>query len=265
MKRNMTMGRVGLLVGMALIMGASASARADIITVPNASFESPTAPQVSPFAIPAFTAPDDDDWLQTPVPGWWPATAVEWDQSAGVFFNVAGMQHITNADGDQLAYMFATPDMGIYQDLAASYEVGRSYRLAVALRGGSGSMPLDSPIEVSLYYRDGSNNIVPVAAREFLNDQASSPTSLVDIVVNIPVVLSAHAWANQNIGIMIRSTVGLAEPELQGGTWGIDHVRLTDGSPVPAASTWGLVILALGMVACATILSRRGRQGVLVL
>jgi len=251
-----------MLTVIVAISGASTAARADVVTVPNASFESPLAPTVSPFAIPAFTAPDDDDWLQTPVPGWWPATEVEWNQSAGVFFNVPGGQHITNADGDQLAYMFATPDMGIYQDLSATYEVDRSYRLAVALRGGSGGMPLNSPVEVSLYYRDGSNDIVPVAASEFLNDQAGSPTSLVDVIVNVPVVLSAHAWANQNIGIMIRSAVELSEPELQGGTWGIDHVRLTGGSPVPATSTWGLLIIALGIVVTATIVFRRAPQRV---
>ena len=242
------------------LTGASAASRAEPISVPNHSFESPLAPTVSPFAIPAFTAPDDDDWLQTPVPGWWPATPAEWDQSAGVFFNVPGEQHITNADGDQLAYIFATPDMGVYQDLETTYEIGRSYRLTVALRGGSGGMPLGSPVEVSLYYRDGGNNIVPVAATEFLNEHSGSPTSLLDVIVDVPTVLPGDAWANQNIGVRILSTVELGEPELQGGTWGIDRVRLDAGPLVPAISSWGLIVLALGIVAFATLTARGSRR-----
>jgi hypothetical protein len=198
-----------------------------MVDVPNASFEEPRAPRVPPFARPAFSGFDDDDWLQTPLPPWWTFGQLAWNQSAGVFFNVPDPElHITNADGEQVVFMFATPDLGIFQDLAATYEVGRSYSLTVALRGGSGGMPLGSPIELSLYYRDDDGYIVPIAATEFLNDYTGSPTLLLDASVELTTVQPADAWADRPIGIMILATVGLDEPQLQGGTWGIDNVRL---------------------------------------
>lgn len=249
--------QVSLLVGV-LCTAGGAAARADAVTVPNYSFESPLAPRVSPFAMPAFSGSDTDDWIESPMPFWWPATIVEWNQSAGVFFNVPGLQHINNADGEQVAYMFAVPDMGITQDLAATYEVNRSYELRVALRGGSGGMPLGSPVEVSLYYRNGANNIVSIGATEFLNDNTGSPTSLVDVVVNLPPVMPGDAWAGKNIGIQIRSSVALNQPELQAGTWGIDNVRLnSENSSVPAASTWGLLIMTLALIILGTVSGRK--------
>jgi len=196
------------------------------VDVPNASFETPMAPQVSPFARPAFVAPDDDDWIQTPVPIWWTFGAEAWDQSAGVFYNAPGDFHIVNADGEQLVFLFGTPDLGITQDLAATYRIGRSYELTVALRGGSGGMPLDSPIELSLYYRDARDAIIPIATIEFLNEHSGSPTSLLDVTVELPTVQSDDPWACLPIGIRILATVGVEQKELQGGTWGIDDVRL---------------------------------------
>jgi len=220
------------LVVFVMTMGSAFSANSalalppEMIDVPNASFEAPLAPRVSPFARPAFVAPDDDDWLQTPVPAWWTFGAVPWDQSAGVFFNVPGALNISNADGEQVVFMFGTPDLGIYQDLATAYEIGRSYHLTVAIRGGSGGMPLDAPIEISLYYRDDSDDVIPFATTKFLNDNVGSPTNLLDVMVEAPAVGPGDPWACRDIGTMILVAVKLDEPHLQGGTWGIDNVRL---------------------------------------
>ncbi|MGB0715395.1 MAG: hypothetical protein ACPGXK_05925 [Phycisphaerae bacterium] len=259
-KQRILLGFAGCL--MAVFTASAGSADAAPVAVPNASFETPAAPPVSPFAIPAFFSSGADAWNQTPVPPWWPLTSVEWDQSLGVFLNVPGPLNITNADGDQLMFMFATPDLGVTQDLAATYEEGQAYELTVALRGGSGGMPLNSPIGVSLYYRDGGNNIVTIATTESLNDQASSPTSLIDVTVSIPPVQAGDAWAGQNIGIQIISTVGLDEPELQNGTWGVDNVRLEafSGAAVPAASTWGLIAMVLAIMTSAKLLQLRNKQ-----
>lgn len=205
------------------------------IDILDPSFETPLAPRVPPYARPAFMPPDDHDWLQTPIPMWWTYGSTAWDQSAGVFFNVPGSLHIMNADGEQVVFLFGTPDLGIYQDLGATYEPGLSYHLSVAIRGGSGGMPLGSPIEVSLYYRNNNGLQIPIAATEFLNENLGSPTSLLDVEVHTPVVSPGDAWACKNIGISILATVKLDEPELQGGTWGIDNVRLNalDGNLEP--------------------------------
>lgn len=185
------------------------------------------APRVSPFARPAFfDNGGTDGWVQADVPRWWSFGDVTWDQSAGVFYNVDGLLHIENADGEQLVFMFGTPDLGLTQVLSSTYEVGRTYELTVGVRGGSGGMPLGSPIEISLFYIDDLDATVTLAAAIYENDLLVSPTSLADVTVSLPEILAEDEWAGRNIGIAIRPDVMLEQVELQGGTWGIDNVRL---------------------------------------
>jgi hypothetical protein len=147
--------------------------------------------------------------------------------------------------------MFATPELGIFQDLSATYEEGRSYHLSVRIRGGSQGMELGRPIEIQLYYRDGSDAIVPIAVTEFLNDNLDSPTHLVEVTADLAEVEASDAWAGEDIGIRILST---ATESNQGGAWDIDNVRLT---AVPEPATVALVAIggAIGLAA------RRRRQG----
>ena len=112
-------------------------------------------------------------------------------------------------------------------------------------------MPIGAPIGIQLYYRDGSNAIVPIAMTEFLNENTGSPTELLDVTALLPTVLPTDAWAGENIGIRILSTVELQEVNLQGGTWGIDNVRLT---AIPEPASVGLLLLAGGLAL------RRGRR-----
>jgi hypothetical protein len=79
---------------------------------------------------------------------------------------------------------------------------------------------------VSLYYRDDDEVQIAIAVIEFLNENTGSPISLLDVPVMSPVVGPGDPWACRGIGIRIRSAVGLEETHLQGGTWGIDDVRL---------------------------------------
>ena len=65
-----------------------------------------------------------------------------------------------------------------------------------------------------------------VATSNVVFTLATFPTTthFVDCQVQVPTVRSGDAWAGQNIGVQLLSTVGF---ELYGGYWDIDNVRLT--------------------------------------
>jgi hypothetical protein len=50
---------------------------------------------------------------------------------------------------------------------------------------------------------------------------------LLDFSVNVPTVQSTNAWVGQNIGILIEA---ITSPELIGGVWDLDNVRLTEST-----------------------------------
>ena len=165
-----------------------------------------------------------------------------WDQLTGVFMNtsVTSADHIDNCDGNQAMWMFAVPEVGVFQDyntidwahatpthdFNAAFEAGKSYRLAIGVIGGGGGMLPGASLEVSLYYRDAVSNIVIVAAVNITNSPVifSNNTHLVDFNVDVPPVRPEQAWAGQNIGIRMLSTVS---SNLEGGYWDLDNVRLS--------------------------------------
>lgn len=220
------------------------------LSVPNGSFESPTPP-------PGFPAsPQVDNWQKSPQPVWFdPSTAgISWDQLAGVFPNTAvgTSNHIDNVDGNQAAYMFALPQVTLFQDaFGATFDVGKSYKLTVGILGGGG-IPAGASFEIGLYYRDGANNMVTVAATPitFNTTDFLSATHLIDFNVNVPAVQSGDAWAGKNIGVELLSTSGTGA-----GYWDVDNVRLTSAA-VPEPGTVGL--LAIG---ASGLLISRWRSG----
>ncbi|HWW03342.1 MAG TPA: hypothetical protein VNZ64_26805 [Candidatus Acidoferrum sp.] len=204
------------------------------ITVPNASFESP---------VTTFVNTHVDSWQKVPKPDWYVESGgYTWDQLAGVFTNTpAGdPSHIINCDGTQAAYMFAVPEVCLFQDydstdwshstpthaFNATFDPGTAYQLTVGVIGGGGNMMPGVTLELSLYYRDAGSNQVVVAATSITNTPAvfSNHVTLIDFQVNVPTVQVADAWAGQHIGIRLLSTV---DPSLQGGYWDLDNVRLT--------------------------------------
>jgi hypothetical protein len=206
------------------------------IHVPNYSFESPPTP---------FADPRIDSWQKAPQPATFdPNIFGPWDNLAGVFLNPASTNtdHIDNCDGSQLAYLFSYPQVGIFQDynstdwsngppthaFNARFEAGKSYTLTVGLTSSS-QEPLTpgATMQLSLYYRDGSNNMVTVAATTVTYDTSvfTNLTHLLDFQVNVPGVRTTDPWAGQNIGIQFQSTVA---PALLGGVWDLDNVRLTE-------------------------------------
>jgi hypothetical protein len=244
-------GRRSSRVGWGLLaLGVWAGAiQAQNIPVPNGSFESPTPP-------PGFPAtPLIDSWQKAPQPAWYDPDAfggITWDQTTGVFPNTAegSPDHIVNLDGSQAAYLFALPEVALFQELETAYEVGLSYTLTVGMLGSQG-IAEGSAFELSLYYLDEANAPVTLASTPVTYTTAVFPNAieLVDFSVNLSEVQAADAWAGQSIGIQFLSTFG------QGGVWDLDHVRL---QAIPEPGTMGL--LAMGLSALAMVRQRASRR-----
>lgn len=209
---------------------------AGTIPLPNASFESPATP---------FADPRIDSWQKTPKPAWWDETAYgPWDQLVGAFLNVPASepQHIDNCDGRQAIWLFANPQVGLFQDFDstdwsstvpthafdARFVPGNSYQLTVGLLVGTVyPMAEGASLELSFYYRDAASNRITVAATGVTNLPTlfSNSSHLLDFRVNVPPVQPGDPWAGQHLGVAILSTV---DPAKAGGYWDLDNLRLTE-------------------------------------
>jgi hypothetical protein len=219
------------------------TSEAQIIQVPNGSFESPGT---------SFADPRIDDWQKTPKPVWFDESqGGSWDQLTGVFKNTdaGASDHIDNMDASQGVFLFALPEAGLFQDydsifgtnnspnhkFDAVFEPGKEYDLTVAVLGGGGGMKPGVSLELALYYRDASSNMVIVASSTITNSTDLFPTNthFTDFNVRLPQVQATDAWAGQRVGVALLSTVGF---DLQGGYWDLDNVRLSASHPVPNGS-----------------------------
>lgn len=220
---------------MIFLLSVSASFAASSISVPNASFESPNVP---------FPSPNFNSWQKTAKPDWYDdgGGAFLWTQLIGEFKNTAvgNSNHIDNCDGLQALWLFAIPEVCLFQDydsvdwndpapthdFNATYEPGKSYHLAVGVIGTGGNMTVGATLDLSLYYRDLASNRIAIATTSLTNEPSvfSNNTHFVDCFVTVPTVRTNDAWAGKKIGIQFLST---ASVELQGGYWDLDNVRLT--------------------------------------
>lgn len=233
--------------------GCAGQLTAQTISVPNGSFESQVAPPTYPYVTTLI-----DSWQKAPKPAYFNETTfgLLWDQTAGLFQNppAPATNHIDNVDGNQGLYFLAFPQVAVFQDynttdwnhttpthaFNAIFQVGLSYKLTVGVLGGLGGMPEGTGLQLSLYYRDSGNNMVPVGTTAITYTAAGFPsaTHLVDFDVNVPTVQAGDAWAGQNIGIEIMSTSGTGS-----GYWDLDNVRLTE---VPEPGSVGLLACGMG-------------------
>ena len=87
-------------------------------------------------------------------------------------------------------------------------------------------MSNNATLQISLYYRDATSNMITVAATSITNNQGIFPnhTHFTDFEARVPTVRASDPWAGQTVGIQLLSTVST---NLQGGYWDLDNVRLS--------------------------------------
>ncbi len=217
------------------ILEGSNTSKAANVPVPNASFESP----VTPFADIRI-----DAWQQEPY---------FTNQESGLFSNVIeGQTPIDNCDGTQGAFLVNAPGASLFLDydavdwsgsthaFTATYVPGQSYTFTAGVIGGTNlSIPMQEGtlLQLGMYYRDNSNNIVTIASTIITNSGSlfPSPYHLVDFHVYLPIVQTNAAWAGKHIGLQFSAAT--VNPELFGAYWDLDNVRLTTG-PALTARSW---------------------------
>lgn len=227
-----------LPIGLLLYCFCLFTSRAASVAVPNYSFENP---------VTAYADPNIADWQKSAKPYWYDETANgPWSQLTGVFANTppGDPANIVNCDGNQAAFLFALPSVALFQDQAAStnssftatYETGKSYDLTVGLIGNGGGMSNGVTIQIWLYYRDASSNMIPIAATTVTNSDTQFPdrNHFIDFTAHLPTVQATDPWAGQNIGVQIVSTVDFS---LAGGYWDLDNVRLTSSQGLVLTQT----------------------------
>jgi hypothetical protein len=253
-----TVPKLGLLVAILAVAASTGPLHAAAISVPNGSFELQSGVgQIQGVNI------NIDSWQKADRPGYFPAEGFNgffWVQVAGAFVDT---NPYGNLAGTQAAYLLPFPTNALFQDyntvawndagvpshdFDATFTVGNAYQLTL---GVNGKIVSSSTLRLSLYYRDGAQNIVPVSSSTITSTgtyPGSAPYLLTDLVVDVPAVQSGDAWANEKIGILIYVISGDGN-----GNWDIDNVRLTS-TPIPEPTTMGLALLGLG-----SLLLRRSR------
>ncbi len=222
----------------ALLLAATPAslARAGAINVPNNSFESPQT---------SFVSINIDSWQKSPKPAWYQENGgYLWTQLTGIFKNTSATSadHIDNCDGSQALWIFAVPEVGLFQDydsfdwhnlppnhqFDATFTPGKSYHLTAGVIGTGGGMAQGATLDLRLYYRDAASNHLIVALTTLTNDPSvfSNNTHFIDCRVDTATVKPTDSWAGQHIGVELRSTV---DTNLQGGYWDLDNVRLIEG------------------------------------
>jgi hypothetical protein len=220
-----------VLVCIVMLAAVANKLQAAPIYVPNASFESPET---------TFAEPNVDSWQMPPTPLWYDESGgYLWIQLTGVFLNLAPPDpaYIDNCDANQAVWLFALPEVELFQELTAIFEVGQSYRLTVGIIGGGGGMKDDVPIDIRLYYLDAEDKKVAVGATTYTYDLDTGYVKhFIDVQLDIPQVSDTDPWAGKNIGVQLISTLIFPDdldPDTgrAGGYWDLDNVRLTKSWP----------------------------------
>ena len=220
----------GAIFGMVLVAFAVAPlrARAGLIPMLNSSFELPQT---------TFAQPGADGWM----------TAGPAAFGAGIFLNPPSgpSGNISNAVGNQLAFISTKTGTEFSQVVAANFAPGDRYTLSVGLAKSLVSPPaVGDTLRIELYYVDGSNVRQSVALTDVTNDSATglSNSELTYFSAQTPVIQSTDASAQKPIGILL-TTIGVA------GFLDMDNVTLEaaltgDANDDGAVNFQDLLILA---------------------
>ena len=232
-----------ILIGGIALTGTLQAAQ---LFVPNGSFETPVITNVDIRT---------DFWQDQPQSPFFDPSQFggqPWETLMGRFANTdsGSFDHLENINGTQAAYIFTFPGAGLLQDFSsvdwtgttnhtfnATFEVGRSYHLTAGLTSSSNE-PLTNgaSIQMSLYYRGATNQLVVVAGTNIVFDTKVFTNLLrfVDFTLDLPTVRPIDPWAGHNIGIQFISTT--FDPNLITGVWDLDNVRLSSTIVVPNGS-----------------------------
>ncbi len=220
---------------------------ATIISVPNYSFESPVVGS-SGFPV-SLTI---DNWTTTG-----PANEVvdigagPQNSGVGIFPNPAsGATHFTNADGNQLAYMFSGSTHTLFESLPTTFRAGNSYSLTVGV-GNAGSPPtVGDVLQVAFFYTTSASPTTPILLSGSPNvvegTDALSQSSLTDFTATTGLLGAANPAVTNNSPIgVIFTTTGVG-----GGEFDLDNVRVI-ATPEPG------MIGITGVVGLLALLRRR--------
>ncbi len=257
--------RAFTVAGTLALVGWASPLLAQPINVPNYSFESQSA-----VGFPFDTNPFLDSWQKIAEPEYYtPAFGsfeIPWIGTAGGFINASGFNPTPygNVVGAQAGYILMVPQVTLFQDYSttpefdATFEVGMSYNLTIGLYAKSsfGEIPAGSTLELSLYYRNDSDDKVKIGSTIVSYSAELFPITeelnLIDYQVNVPTVQAGDEWAGRHIGIQLESTIPLELTSF--ANWDFDNVRLT-AVPEPTA----LALLGLGCGGLLLAHSRRKR------
>ena len=222
--------RQTLLCTFGMLCVLSVCASGGVIEVANASFEIPV---LDPNEFPAV--PIAYFWIEDDLD-------TEGSTNTGVFFNQppdspAG-DHITNVDGNQLAFLNSASGNGFRQEMPDVYEVGRNYRLTVGVCPSTRfppktTIPVDTLTLAFTYPATDPNDSDIVTAQVQATDITAN--IMKDFFVSLPAVQATDPWAGQPIGIDLRAS-GTA-----GGYWDLDNVRLVEYPLFPELNGQGPV------------------------
>ena len=220
--------RTLILVSVIAVCFACVNVHAEAIPVANHSFESPVVPPESdPPAYPVVS-----DWIELD-------NDTDYSTNTGVFTNVA-YAYIAGTDANQLAFLGSEQGNALLQDLAATYQVGKSYEMTVGICvSGSYQPPDPNGLELAFYYKEANDpNRLDIVSATTLAPSSFTSTVLEDNSIYLPTVQAEDAWVGKTIGIATRATGPM------GGYWNLDNVRVTEYPLVPNFTDDSVVNLA---------------------
>ncbi|MGP8201728.1 MAG: hypothetical protein ACLQU4_19735 [Limisphaerales bacterium] len=219
----------------ALTMFGGTGVRAQSIYVPNADFGLPVV-TYEEIALPEMIS-----WETVETPEQADNGEIGVFVNNPAYANDVPDDYLYNCDGTQAAYVLADYGLAIFQDydsvdssggppshaFNATYQVGKSYQLQAGIIASTyfGQEP-GVILQMNLYYRDSSSNMVTVASSNvvYATNVFTSITNFVTFELNVPPVQSSDAWAGQHIGIQFLSIV--PDGVTNEGYWDLGNVQL---------------------------------------